>query len=78
MTITEAQTRQQYDLRRDLIDSGVLAVAYDHYRFSQDYVFTSPSAAAREVPEIIGIIFTGSGIAHNVRRVVLCSIDLMT
>jgi hypothetical protein len=32
--------------RDDLIESGVLAVHGDAYRFTQDYVFTSPSTAA--------------------------------
>jgi len=41
--------RGMYDLRQDLIDSGVLVVADDHYRFSQDYVFSSPSTAAAVV-----------------------------
>lgn len=38
--------RSMYDLREDLIESGVLVDAGDHYRFSQDYVFSSPSTAA--------------------------------
>jgi len=41
--------RGMYDLRQGLIESGVLNDAGNHYRFSQDYVFSSPSSAAAVV-----------------------------
>jgi hypothetical protein len=41
--------RGMYDLRLDLIESGVLAQKEDNYVFTQDYVFSSPSTAAAVV-----------------------------
>ena len=41
--------RCMYDTRRDLIENGVLIDNGDHYRFSQDYVFSSPSTASAVV-----------------------------
>ena len=41
--------RGMYDLRQNLIANGVLVDAGDHYQFSQDYVFSSPSTAAAVV-----------------------------
>ncbi len=41
--------RSMYDLRQQLIENGVLLQDDDHYRFSQDYVFSSPSTAAAVV-----------------------------
>jgi hypothetical protein len=41
--------RGMYEIRRDLIDNGVLVAAEHGYRFTQDYVFTSPSTAAAVV-----------------------------
>jgi hypothetical protein len=41
--------RGMYDLRLDLIESGVLAQKEDYYVFTQDYVFSSPSTAAAVV-----------------------------
>jgi len=38
--------RGMYDLRQELIKNGVLQEKTDHYEFSQDYAFTSPSTAA--------------------------------
>lgn len=35
-----------YDLRQELIGNGVLERDDDHYRFTQDFVFSSPSTAA--------------------------------
>jgi hypothetical protein len=41
--------RGMYELRQELIGNGVLAAEGSGYRFSQDYVFTSPSTAAAVV-----------------------------
>jgi hypothetical protein len=41
--------RRLYDLRTELIENGVLAKDGDHYRFTQDYSFSSPSTAAAVV-----------------------------
>nr|WP_296895738.1 DUF4357 domain-containing protein [Thiobacillus sp.] len=38
-----------FDLREELIGNGVLQREGDHYRFEQDYVFSSPSTAAAVV-----------------------------
>lgn len=38
--------RGMYDLRGDLIGSQVLSETDSYYRFTQDYVFSSPSTAA--------------------------------
>ncbi|MGH8830021.1 MAG: DUF4357 domain-containing protein [Polaromonas sp.] len=38
-----------YDVRQELIANGVLAREGDAYRFTQDYVFSSPSTAAAVV-----------------------------
>jgi hypothetical protein len=42
----QEHVRGMYDLRRELINNGVLAPKGDGYEFSQDYTFTSPSLAA--------------------------------
>ncbi len=41
--------RGMYDLRQELIGNGVLVREGDGYRFTQDYVFSSPSTAAAVV-----------------------------
>ena len=41
--------RGMYDLREDLIKNGVLAASGEHFVFSQDYAFSSPSTAAAVV-----------------------------
>lgn len=41
--------RGMYDLRQDLIESGVLVAAGQNLQFTQDYVFSSPSTAAAVV-----------------------------
>ncbi len=41
--------RGMYEPRQELIGNGVLAAEGSGYRFSQDYVFTSPSTAAAVV-----------------------------
>lgn len=41
--------RGMYDIRQELIKNGVLQREGDHFRFSQDYVFSSPSTAAAVV-----------------------------
>lgn len=41
--------RGLYDVRQELIKNGVLQAKADHYEFSQDYTFTSPSTAAAVV-----------------------------
>lgn len=41
--------RGMYDLREELIKNGVLAKDGDHYRYTQDYAFSSPSTAAAVV-----------------------------
>lgn len=45
----EQRVSGYFDLRRDLIDSGVLVPSGDALRFTQDYSFSSPSAAASVV-----------------------------
>lgn len=45
----QQHVRAMFDLREELIGNGVLAFDVDGYRFSQDYVFTSPSTAAAVV-----------------------------
>ena len=42
----QQHVRGMYELRQELIGNGVLAAEGGGYRFSQDYVFTSPSTAA--------------------------------
>lgn len=42
----EVRVSGYYEMRKKLIDSGVLEQAGDKLRFSQDYSFNSPSAAA--------------------------------
>jgi hypothetical protein len=37
------------DLRKQLVDNGVLAEEKDRYRFTQDYTFNSPSLAAQVI-----------------------------
>jgi len=46
VTPTFEQMRGTRELRRDLIASGVLVLDGASYRFTQDYVFTAPSAAS--------------------------------
>ena len=41
--------RGMYDVRQELIANGVLALADNQYRFTQDYSFSSPSTAAAVV-----------------------------
>lgn len=41
--------RGVHDLREELIKNGVLAKGGEHYRFTQDYAFSSPSTAAAVV-----------------------------
>ena len=45
----QQHVRGLYELRQELIGNGVLAAEAIGYRFSQDYVFTSPSNAAAVV-----------------------------
>ncbi len=45
----EQHVRGMFDLRKELIVFGVLKLDGDHYRFAQDYIFTSPSTAAAVV-----------------------------
>jgi hypothetical protein len=45
----QQHVRGMYDLRQDLIGNGVLERDGDHFLFSQDYVFSSPSTAAAVV-----------------------------
>ena len=45
----QQHVRCMFDLRQELIGNGVLAAETGGYRFSQDYVFTSPSTAAAVV-----------------------------
>lgn len=45
----QQHVRGMYDLREELIGNGVLEREGDHYRFAQDYVFSSPSTAAAVV-----------------------------
>jgi hypothetical protein len=45
----QQHVRGMFDLRQELIGNGVLQREDDHYRFDQDYVFTSPSTAAAVV-----------------------------
>jgi hypothetical protein len=45
----EQHVRGMYELREELIRNGVLARQGDHYMFTQDYVFSSPSTAAAVV-----------------------------
>ena len=45
----QQHVRGMFELRQELIGNGVLAVEGGGYRFSQDYVFTSPSTAAAVV-----------------------------
>lgn len=46
VTPTFEQMRGTRELRGDLIESGVLVLDGASYRFTQDYVFTAPSAAS--------------------------------
>lgn len=41
--------RGMYEIREKLIGTGVLALSGNHYKFTQDYSFSSPSAAATVV-----------------------------
>ena len=41
--------RGMYDVRQNLITSGVMQPQDDHYVFTQDYSFSSPSTAAAVV-----------------------------
>lgn len=41
--------RGMYDIRQKLIESGVMSPQRDHYVFTQDYSFSSPSTAAAVV-----------------------------
>jgi hypothetical protein len=45
----QEHVRGMYEIRRELIGNGVLAPAERGFRFTQDYVFTSPSTAAAVV-----------------------------
>jgi hypothetical protein len=45
----QQHVRGMYDLRQELIGNGVLERDGDHFRFAQDYVFSSPSTAAAVV-----------------------------
>lgn len=45
----QQHVRSMFDLRQELIQNGVLQTDGDHYRFAQDYVFSSPSTAAAVV-----------------------------
>ena len=45
----QQHVRGMFELRQELIGNGVLAAEGGGYRFSQDYVFTSPSTAAAVV-----------------------------
>ncbi len=45
----QQHVRGMFDLRQELIGNGVLAAEAGGYRFTQDYVFTSPSTAAAVV-----------------------------
>ncbi len=42
----QQHVRGMFDLRQELIGNGVLERVGDHFRFAQDYVFSSPSTAA--------------------------------
>ena len=42
----QQHVRGMFDLRQELIANGVLQRNVDHLRFTQDYVFSSPSTAA--------------------------------
>lgn len=45
----QQHVRGMFELRQELIGNGVLAPEGDHFRFTQDYVFSSPSTAAAVV-----------------------------
>ena len=45
----QQHVRGMYDLRQELIANGVLAPDAAGFRFTQDYVFSSPSTAAAVV-----------------------------
>jgi hypothetical protein len=45
----QQHVRGMFELRQDLIDNGVLRKENGHYRFTQDYSFSSPSTAAAVV-----------------------------
>jgi hypothetical protein len=45
----QQHVRGMYDLRQELIGNGVLERDNDHFRFAQDFVFSSPSTAAAVV-----------------------------
>ena len=45
----QQHVRGCFDLRQQLIQNGVLLPDGDHFRFTQDYVFSSPSTAAAVV-----------------------------
>lgn len=45
----QQHVRGMFDLREELIGNGVLEREGDHFRFAQDFVFSSPSTAAAVV-----------------------------
>lgn len=45
----QQHVRGMFDLREELIGNGVLVREGDHFNFTQDYVFSSPSTAAAVV-----------------------------
>lgn len=45
----QQHVRGVFDMRQELIQNGVLQPEGDHFRFAQDYVFSSPSMAAAVV-----------------------------
>jgi hypothetical protein len=45
----QQHVRGMFDLRQNLIERGVLQQEGNHYRFTQDYAFSSPSTAAAVV-----------------------------
>jgi hypothetical protein len=45
----QQHVRGMFDLREDLVERDVLQKDGSHYRFTQDYAFSSPSTAAAVV-----------------------------
>ena len=45
----QQHVRSMFNIRQELIQNGVLQREEDHFRFTQDYAFSSPSAAAAVV-----------------------------
>lgn len=45
----QQHVRSMFNIRQELIQNGVLQREDDHFRFAQDYAFSSPSAAAAVV-----------------------------